>query len=369
MKIAYLSTFYPYRGGIAQFNADLYREFEKKHEVLAYNFKRQYPDLLFPGKTQYVTENDLADAIPNQRILDSLNPLSYLRAAHKIKSVHPDLLLTRFWLPFFGPSLGTVARRLRCNKIAILDNVIPHEGRLGDRALTKYFLNAFDGFVVMSSEVEEDLNTFRPEAPRIFHRHPPYDHFPDPIDKQSAREKLGIKQGQKVLLFFGFIRSYKGLDLLIDALKELSEDYVLLIAGECYGDFTPYEEQIARNGLKDRVIIHNRYIDDDEVPLFYCASDLSMLTYKNATQSGVVSISYHYKLPVLVTDVGGLREVVEPFNSGIVVDEPEPHLIAEGVRAYFVKGPTPFISGIDKHNKESSWESLANSIEEFNSEL
>ena len=369
MKIAFLSTFYPFRGGIAQYNAALYRQLEKEHEVQAFNFSRQYPNFLFPGKTQYVTDNDVADPIEALPVLDSANPLTYFTAAKKIQKFEPDLLITKFWLPYFGPSLGTVAKKLDCKKIAILDNVIPHEKRPGDLSFTKYFLKYFDGFVSMSRDVESDLLSLKPDAKKKFHLHPLYDHFSDRIDKDMAREKLGIPKDKKVLLFFGFIRSYKGLDSLIESMKHLDDDYLLVIAGEPYGDYTLYSDLIKEHGVSNRVMEFVRYIDDHEVPLFYSASDVSMLTYKSATQSGVAFISFQFDLPAIVTDVGGLKETVEPYNSGLVVAEPKVELIVDQVKQFFNRDPQEFQNGISLIKEKSSWESLATTIISLYKEL
>lgn len=370
MKVAQLSTFYPFRGGIAQYNAALYRELEKKvDEVKAFNFSRQYPNVLFPGKTQYVTEGDIADPIEAKPILDTVNPLSYYSAARKINSYNPDLLITKFWMPFFAPSLGTVARRTKCKTIAILDNVIPHEKRPGDMALIKYFVNGFDGFISMSEEVQGDLLSVKPHAKNKFHLHPLYDHFPPAIDKKAAKEQLGIAPDKKVLLYFGFIRDYKGLDLLIKSMRDLSDEYVLLIAGEPYGSYDKYTELIQSEGVAHKVKEYVRYIDDNEVPLFYSAADVCMLTYKSATQSGVVSISYHYDLPVMVTDVGGLKETVAPFGSGTVVQNPVVSEIVEGVKHFFKQDYASFLDGIARVKLKSSWDSLAKTILELHKEL
>ncbi|MFY0675216.1 MAG: glycosyltransferase [Bacteroidia bacterium] len=369
MKIAYLSTFYPFRGGIAQYNAALYRELEKQHEVKAFTFTRQYPNFLFPGQTQYVTKNDIADKIESDAVLDTANPFTYFSAAEKIKAFNPDLLLVKYWLPYFGPSLGTVARRLNCKSIAILDNVIPHEKRPGDISFTKYFLKSFDGFVSMSKEVENDLFSLKPQAKNEFHLHPLYDHFPPRIDKTEARESLGIPKDKKVLLFFGFIRSYKGLDLLIETMKHLADDYLLLIAGEPYGDYSQYQNLIREHGVSEKVVEFVRYIDDNEVSLFYSASDVCMLTYKSATQSGVVSISYHYDLPVVVTDVGGLKETVEPYQSGEVATVPTTESIKDAIERFFSNSHTKYLKGISLIKQKSSWESLATTISNFYSRL
>lgn len=372
MKIAYLSTFYPFRGGIAQFNASLYRAFEKEHSIKAYTFTRQYPDFLFPGETQMVTEKDKADAIPAERILDTANPLSYLSTASKIKKDLPDLLVMKYWMSYFGPSLGTVANRLKgqTKVITVLDNVIPHEKRFIDEPFTKYFLNQNHGFVVMSEAVKRDLLQLKPSAKYLSHPHPLYDHFGAKADVREAKAKLGIPEGKKVLLFFGFIRDYKGLDILIEALSLLPADYVLVIAGEVYGSFSKYEDQITKLGLKDRIINHVRYVPDNEVPLFFSSADVCILPYRSATQSGITSISYHFDLPMIATDTGGLRETILHKATGLIVSRPEPGLIAAAVREYFEKDLKPsFTEGIRSMKLKMSWNSLAKAIADFSQTL
>jgi glycosyltransferase involved in cell wall biosynthesis len=373
MKIAYLSTFYPFRGGIAQFNASLFREFEKNNEARAYTFSRQYPDILFPGSSQYVTEDDKVDKIDAEKILDSVNPFSYQSAAGKIAQFAPEAMLMKFWLPFFGPSLGWVAKQLNkqgCKSIAILDNVIPHEKRPGDIAFTKFFLKQCSGFVVMSETVKKDLLSLKPDAKYIYQPHPLYDHFGDKADKLTAREKLGIKPDKKILLFFGFIRKYKGVDLLIETLKQLDDSYELIIAGEVYGEFKEYDELIDKLGIASRIYKHVRYISDDEVPLFFSASDACVLPYKSATQSGIVGISYHFDLPVIATDVGGLSEMVVTHNTGIMAEEATIESIKTAIENYFEnENYSKYIENIAKLKDLSSWNSLSNAIIEFAKEL
>ncbi len=369
MKIAYLSTFYPYRGGIAQFNAALYRHFEQSHEVRAYTFTRQYPQILFPGKSQMVGEGDPADRIPAERVIDTVNPISYLRAASCIARFAPDLLVTKFWMPFFAPSLGKVARSLGkrgTKRIAILDNVVPHEKRPGDMALIRYFLRSYDGFVTMSSQVENDLLSVAPEAKFIRHPHPLYEHFGAKLGKSAARSSLGIPQDSKALLFYGFIRSYKGLDLALDALSALPEEYYLVIAGEPYGDFIKYEQQIDRLGLRARVRVDARYISDAETPAYFSACDACLLPYKTATQSGITAIAFHFDLPIIATDTGGLRESVEPFGAGVIAPRPEPEAIRAATEEFFREGnPAQFAENIRRFKKDFSWDSLARSMAEF----
>lgn len=367
MKIAYLSTFFPFRGGIAQFNASLYRELEKTNEVQAVTFTRQYPDLLFPGQTQFVTDQDAVDRIPAIRSLDTINPVSWKKTAEIIGKQHPDLLLMKFWMPFFAPSLGYVSGKVRKGKtksIAILDNVIPHEKRPGDLALIRYYLNRVDGFIAMSKSVEQDLLSLKPDAKYRLKAHPLYDHFPGSIDQKLARKSLGLPENKIILLFFGFIRDYKGLDLLIEAMPILDDRFHLVIAGEVYGHFDKYQERIDKLGLTDRVSVFTRYISDPEVAQFFSAADLGVLPYKTATQSGIVQIAYHYDLPVLVTDVGGLTEMVTDGKTGVVIPAPDSQLIAEGIFAAFQENKNLdfFRNEIQLKKPEMSWSGFAGTV-------
>lgn len=374
MKIAYLSTFFPFRGGIAQFNASLYRELEKTNEIQAFTFTRQYPDLLFPGQTQFVTDQDAVDRIPVIRSLDTINPVSWKKTAEIIGKQPPDLLLMKFWMPFFAPSLGYVSGKVRKGKtksIAILDNVIPHEKRPGDLALIRYYLNRVDGFIAMSRSVETDLLSLKPNAKFRLKAHPVYDHFPPCIDQAVAREALRLPKDKIILLFFGFIRDYKGLDLLIEAIPKLDNRFHLVIAGEVYGNFDKYLERIERLGLKDRVSVFTRYISDPEVAQFFSAADLGVLPYKTATQSGIVQIAYHYDLPVLVTDVGGLTEMVTNGKTGVVIPAPESQLIANGIHDVFKKTESlkSFRKEIQVKKTEMSWSGFAGTVLDLAGEI
>jgi glycosyltransferase involved in cell wall biosynthesis len=365
MRIAFLSTFYPFRGGIAQFNASLYREFGKNHEIKAFTFTRQYPDFLFPGKTQMVTNDEKADAIPSVQKLDSINPFTYLSTARAIKQYAPDLLIMKYWMSFFGPSLGTVAKLMpeKTKVITVLDNVIPHEKRFFDVPFTRYFLNQNDGFVAMSETVKDDLLTFLPNAKLIKREHPLYNHFGSKPLKSEARKQLAIHPDKKTLLFFGFIRDYKGLDILIDAFETLDNSYQLVIAGEPYGSFDKYSQQISRLTHKENVHVFNDYISDEQVPLFFSAADICVLPYKSATQSGITSIAYHFNVPLIATDVGGLKESIHHMKTGIIVDKPTPELTSAAINLYFNEQlQTKFNAEIERLKKELSWESFANAI-------
>jgi glycosyltransferase involved in cell wall biosynthesis len=373
MNISFLSTFYPFRGGIAQFNASLYRAFEKNHNVKAFTFTTQYPNMLFPGSSQFVGKEDSsADKIDSIRTLSTVNPLSFLPTANKIKREKPDLLIMKYWMPFFAPSLGSVSYLLKnkCKIITILDNVIPHEKRPGDITLNKFFLNQNHGFVAMSEVVKNDLLSLKPNAKYIFHPHPLYDHFGKKADQNEARKKLNLPTDKKIILFFGFIRDYKGLDLLINAMENMPNDYHLVIAGEVYGDFEKYKKLIDDKQLNDKITQHVRYISDNEVPLFFSAADVCALPYKSATQSGITSIAYHFDLPIIATDVGGLKESIEHNKTGLIVDSPDTTLIRNTIIDYFSNNKKDlFTSNISQLKKELSWDHLAQSILEFSKQL
>lgn len=373
MRIAYLSTFYPLRGGIAQYNASLKSAFESHQcEVKAFTFSRQYPDLLFPGKSQYVGEGEQAEKVDSQAILDTINPFSWLRTAAAIRRYKPDILLMKYWMWWFAPSLGSVASRMlpQTKVLSVLDNVISHEKRPFDKTLTKWFLKRNDGFLVMSDKVRQDLLQLQPNAAHFFHAHPLYDHFGTPADPAQARAQLGIQTDKKVLLFFGFIRAYKGLDLLIEALKHLDESYVVLAAGESYEDIEKYKSQIRNSPAADRIILHDRYISDADTPLYFAAADACMLPYKSATQSGIALIAYHFGLPLIATDVGGLKEYITPDKTGILVPVPEASAIAKGVERYFeLGGKAVFSAQMDAGKEAMSWDHLAASFLDFYQKL
>lgn len=367
MKIAYLSVFHPFRGGIAQFNTELFKALEERVEVKAFNFSTQYPNLLFPGKTQFVADSDVNPGIQSDRLLSSVNPLSFRKTIKEIKAYQPDVLITTFWMPFFGPSLGYVTRQLKksTKTISILHNVIPHEGRKGDKALTQFYLNQQAGFGVLSETVRKDLLSLQPEAKFFQRAHPLYGQFGDAMDQQEARLKYDIKPDQKVILFFGFVRKYKGLDLLIRAMKSLSDDCVLLVTGESYGDFSMYEKLIESEELsKDQLRLHIRYIPDDEVAQIFSASDLCVLPYRSATQSGIASIAKYYQLPMVVTPVGELPNELVDGETGIVCTSSEPKDIALGIETALQK-VSAFQSKLKVEKEEHTWGNFANELLQF----
>lgn len=366
MKIAFLSPFYPFRGGIAQFSDSLYLELAKNNMVKAFTFTRQYPKLLFPGKTQFVSESDMNRNVHAQKVLDSINPFSYYKTAKEIAAFKPDVVLISYWMPFFAPALGKIAGLLRkkgIKVIAVLHNVIAHEKRAGDEALTKYFFNRCDGFVILNKASEKDLLGLKPDAKYIIHPHPLYDHYGNKMSVIEARAKLNIPPDKKVILFFGFIRDYKGLDLLIESMKDLNNDYLLLIAGEVYGDFKKYEEQINRLKQNDKINLQVRYIPETEIPLFFSASDVCVLPYRSATQSGIVGIAYHFDLPVIVTNTGGLAEMVEENKTGLIVNEINAQSFTTVLKKYFEEPlKEKFIPYIQEYKSKHSWRAFAQSV-------
>ena len=337
MRTAILSCFPPYRGGISQFNSSLYSQLAELCTVQAFNFKRQYPDFLFPGKTQYIEDNgprSKSGAVP---VLDTVNPLSYIKTARTISRWKPDLLLMRYWMPYFAPSQGYVARHMpaSCKVISIMDNVIPHERHIADRQLTSYYLRSNDGFIVLCNAVRDELLDLMPDARYIVSPHPVYSNFGDRIPRQEAARALGLDPGLKTLLFFGLIREYKGLDILIEAFSELDSSYQLLIGGEAYGSFDRYAELMAASPNKDRIHLFNSFISDQDVNKFFCASDLCVLPYRSATQSGISSIAYHFNLPMVTTSVGGLKEMIGDRGTGLVTDTVSPEAVKGAILRYF----------------------------------
>ncbi len=369
MKIAFLSPFYPFRGGIAQFSDSLFTELRKNHQIKAFTFSRQYPKLFFPGSSQYVLDTDIKKNVLSDKVLDSINPFTFGKTARLISEYLPELVLISYWMPFFAPSLGRVARKLKKKKIkvvSILHNVIPHEARFGDKALTKYFLNQSSGVIVLNEKSKNDLLSLKPDIKYTVQPHPLYDHYGKKIEQRDAKEKLNIPENKKVILFFGLIRDYKGVNLLIEAMSKLDDSYYLIIAGEAYGDFGKYESRIKELKLENRIKLNIKYIPDSDVPLYFSASDVCILPYLSGTQSGITGIAYHFDLPVIVTDVGGLKEMVEDGKTGLVVKEPSPLLITIALKMYFDGAmKSKFQPNILEYKKQYSWEKFASDLMKF----
>jgi D-inositol-3-phosphate glycosyltransferase len=369
VKIISIGPAYPYRGGIASFNDRLAQQFTAEgHDIEIFTFTLQYPKFLFPGRTQY-TDGPPPEGIRIFRKLNSVNPVNWIATGLKIKKEKPDILLIRFWLPFMGPCFGTIARLARSNKftkvICIFDNVIPHEKRPGDIAMTKYFTGSIDGAIVMSQTVMNDLKTFRKEIPVTLSPHPLFDNYGARLGRGEALKALNLDPEYSYLLFFGFIRSYKGLDILIDAFSDQrlrNRKIKLIIAGEFYEDDSPYKDQIKKYNLEDDIIFFDHFIKDNEVPLFFSAADIVVQPYKTATQSGVTQIAFYFEKPMLVTDVGGLREIVPDGKCGYVVN-PDPESIAAAIIDYFDNDRSEeFTAGVRKEKEKFSWDKMTEAI-------
>lgn len=369
MKIILLGPAHPYRGGLATFSDRLAQQFSAEgHKVKIFTFSLQYPKLLFPGKSQY-TDGPPPPGINIHRKLNSINPLNWILTGLLIKREKPDILLIRFWLPFMGPCFGTIARIAKSNRytsvICIFDNVIPHEKRPGDTIMTKYFTNSIDGAIAMSETVRNDLNIFRRNLPVKLSPHPLFDNYGLAVDRAEALKKLNLDADYSYLLFFGFIRAYKGLDLLIEAFSDnrlRNRRLKLIVAGEFYEDDAPYKDLIKKHNLENEIILFDHFIKDNEVPLFFSVSDLVIQPYKTATQSGVTQIAFYFEKPMLVTDVGGLKEIVPDGKCGYVV-KPEPEFITEAMIDFFENNRMKqFTEGVKKEKEKFSWNKMTASI-------
>jgi len=368
MKIAILSPFYPYRGGIAQFSTHLYKELSKNNEVKAFSFKKLYPDFLFPGKTQYVEDEDVVSVIDGERLLSSINPVSYKKTATEINKFAPDVLIVAYWMSFMAPALGSVCRFLKkdIKIVALVHNAVSHEKTIFETPLAHYFFFSCDAFIVMSKTVEKDLLRIRPNAKIFLQPHPIYDHYADKTDKRTAREKLNIDRDKRTLLFFGFIRDYKGLDILLEATKSLTDDYQLIVAGETYGSFDKYRKLIDESSIKNNIHVFDQYISDERVSIIFSASDVLVLPYRSATQSGVISTAYQLEMPVIATDVGAIGDTIRSAGTGIVVSDISPGGIADAVKQYFDEEKQSYYIGNIRLQKELlSWSSFAGNIMKF----
>ncbi len=340
-KIVLIGSAYPLRGGLATFNERLITEYRKEgHDAVIYTFSLQYPSVLFPGKTQY-SSDPAPVSLPIRVRVNSINPFNWLSVGYELKKRKPDLVLVKYWMPFMAPCFGTICRIIRGNKhtriITIIDNLIPHEHRPGDRMLSSYWIGSVDGCVAMSRSVLSDLETFDPGKPKQYCPHPLYDNFGDAISRETALEHLQLDPDFRYALFFGFIRDYKGLDLLLEAFGDPrfeTSGLKLIVAGEFYGDPAPYLAIIRKLGMADRIILKTDFIPDSKVRYYFCASDLVVQPYKSATQSGVTQIAYHFNKPMIITNVGGLAEFVPDGKAGFVVS-PEPPAIADAILKYF----------------------------------
>jgi len=370
-KIIIIGPAHPLRGGLASYDERLAKEFTLLgYDTTIYTFSLQYPDFLFPGTTQYSSE----PAPPGIKIkicINSINPVNWIKIGNELKKLKPDIIVVRYWLPFMGPCLGTILRRVKKNNntkvVCIADNILPHEKRPGDMMFTKYFLKPVDAFITMSEKVLTDLKRFVENKPAQFVPHPLYDNFGEKISKEEARKKLGININDKIILFFGFIRKYKGLDILFKAVHILKTrktqigDLKFLIAGEFYEDRTSYIDLINELGIKDDLILRTDFIPDSEVKYYVCAADCVVQPYRNATQSGVTPLAYHFEKPMIVTNVGSLPALVPDKKAGLVA-EPNPENIAEKILNYFQLGEDYFLPHLREEKKKYSWSNMVKAI-------
>ncbi len=368
-KVVIIGPAYPLRGGLATFNERLVRQFlQQGFDTSIYTFSLQYPSFLFPGTTQYSTEPAPKDL--NIKVcINSILPTNWISVGKQLKKLSPDIIVVRYWLPFMGPCLGTILRIAKNNKhtkiVCIADNIIPHEKRKGDKLFTKYFVKPVDEFIVMSEKVYSDLKKFDATKPVQLIQHPLYDNFGDKISQTEARKALGINTNEKIILFFGFIRKYKGLDMLLDALAILKRNsnnsFKVLIAGEFYEDRKPFDEQIAKLSLEDILILRTDFIPDSEVKNYFCAADVVIQPYRNATQSGVTPLAYHFEIPMIVTNVGGLPALVPNEVVGLVA-EPNAVSLAATIEKFFASKMELFVENIKVEKQKFSWKKMADAI-------
>jgi glycosyltransferase involved in cell wall biosynthesis len=374
-SIVFLGPSYPYRGGIASFTESLAREFTLKgFESTLYTFSLQYPSFLFPGKTQF-SEAPRPKDLNIKQVVNSINPFNWIKVGLHLKKKRPDIVLVRFWLPFMGPCFGTILRIVARNKftkiICIADNIIPHEKRIGDSLFTSYFNKSIHAFIAMSEQVMKDMNMLGIKQKKILLPHPIFNHFGNQVSRQEGLKGLQIETDKKIILFFGFVRHYKGVDILLKAMADprIKENgFVLFIAGEFYEDEATYLDIIKEEGLQEQVIIHNKFISEENIKFYFSAADVLIQPYRHATQSGVTPLAMNFNLPMIVTNVGGLAESVVDKKTGLV-SEPQPQAIADSLIEYFETGKETYVDFIKEHKKQYSWAFMAEGIIELNEKL
>ena len=373
MKITILGPAHPYRGGLASIMEIMARTFQRRgNEVDIKTFTLQYPSLLFPGESQTVATPPPAD-LRICRCVNTMNPLNWVRVGRRIRRERPDFVLMKYWTPFMAPCFGTIARIARGNGhtkvLCQIDNVEPHERHLTDKPFNRYYLHSVDGFVYMSEQVHSELRAYS-DAPALFSPHPLFENFGERVERSEACVRLGLDPANRYVLFFGLIRDYKGLDLLLDAWAQLrragrTEGRRLIVAGEFYTAREPYLNRIADNGLQDEVLLHDRFIPDDDVKYYFSAADFVVQPYKTATQSGVTQIAYQFCVPMVVTKVGGLAEIVPDGRVGYVC-EPTPEGVAGAIERMY-EGDTlqRFRENCVEERRRFSWEEMCSRITEL----
>ena len=362
-KLVIIGPAWPLRGGLAAFDEKLTICFsEKGIQSSIHTFSLQYPSLLFPGKTQYSTQ-PAPQGINIKASINSINPFNWMKVGWQLMKEKPDLIIVRYWIPFLGPCLGTILKIVHWNRhtkvISIVDNMIPHEKRLGDTLFTKYFASSIDGFVTMSEKVKNDVKLFS-HKPTLVSPHPIFDHFGSAISTLQARTQLGFRENDKIILFFGYIRKYKGLDLLIQAMKDIRIQQLgirLLVVGEFYDAAQPYIDLVNSLALQNDITFYDQFVPDQEVTNYVSAADFIIQPYKNATQSGVTPLAYHFSKPMLVTNVGGLADTVPHLKVGVVT-EPTSEDIANGIVQLYDLGAAHFMPYIQEERKKYTWEQM-----------
>jgi len=379
MKIVIVGTAYPMRGGIAQFNALLYKYFSAGNDVKMYSFKRQYPGMFFPGKTQFEQDEPVFKIPDDKNIIcvDSVNPINWISTGRKIAKENADLIIFKYWLPFFAPCFATISyiakKYSKAKVLFICDNVIPHEKRFGDRFFTKLAFSQADYFNVMSKTVEEDLKLFNKGKSYKLIQHPVYNIFGEKVSKTEAKEFISKEykadvRNEKVILFFGYIRKYKGLNYLIDAMPEILRkiNLKLLVVGEFYDDENRYREQIKNLNLEENVKVISDFVPDANVKYFFSACDVVVLPYADATQSGIIQIAYYYDKPVIATDVGGLAEVVRNNETGFIIEPKSSKAVAEAVIKFYEEDlEEKFSKKASDEKKKFTWEEFISKISEM----
>lgn len=369
MKIAIIGTAWPFRGGLAAYNERLAKALKDAgHTVKIHTFSLQYPSVLFPGKTQLASWEKPADLDISQDV-NSVNPFNWIAAGNKIRKANYDLVIIKYWLPFMGPAFGTILRLIKRNKktkvVTILDNIIPHEGRPGDKQFTNYFVKPVDAFIAMSDSVMTDLGQFDQQKPRLLNPHPLFDNFGIKEDKAIARQRIGVEVEGTFFLFFGFIRDYKGLDLLIEAMSQpavKASGAKVIVAGEFYSNEEKYLGLIKQFGVEDQIVLKTEFIPDHEVAHYFNACDVVVQPYKDATQSGVTQIAYHFEKPMIVTNVGGLAEIVPHKKSGLIC-EPNALSLAEALIEVLKPNQIQTLTeGTKEEKKRFTWEAMVDSI-------
>jgi glycosyltransferase involved in cell wall biosynthesis len=372
-KVVIIGVAHPLRGGLATYNERLAKEYiDQGYDVIVYTFSLQYPGFLFPGKSQYSSE-PVPEGINIRIRVNSINPFNWRNVGHEIKKQCPDLVIVKFWIPFMAPCLGTICRIIRKNRhtkiVSIIDNLIPHEKRPGDRLLIRYWLNSTDGFIAMSRSVLAEINQFLAHKPKptVFCPHPLYDNFGKPVPKVKAIEHLGLDPDHSYILFFGFIRDYKGLDLLLKAFADerlRALPLKLIVGGEFYTDPRPYYDLLDQLQLREHVIMHNEFIPDSAVADYFCASDLVVQPYKSATQSGVTQIAYHFNKPMIITNVGGLAEFVPDGRVGYIVEPSVAEITSAILRFYHENKEDEFSANAAVEKVKYSWGRMVDAINE-----